>query len=124
MPRIGDKVDVTKAPQYGDKKRLEELASGTKEKDGVVVEREATGRPTVPTTPQQQGQGLTTPGVPAEHLSLMESEIQSKLLLAVAEAFAAMPTAGPWVRLYAEIVRKAHTENALALLAETPFFEG
>jgi hypothetical protein len=124
MPRIGDAVDVTKTPQYGDKKKLQEMSSGVKEVGGLTVERGATGRPeegaAPPASPEAAPQAQ--PAIPDEHRTLIDKTVHAEYVAQIARTMADMPIAGPWARIMADAMEARAFEMGLQLYSGTPFF--
>ena len=113
---------------YGDQKALDSLQrAGTGLKQGnadiLPTERRGVGRPAGTSTgqvPQTTQPGV--PGIPAEHVQLMEDFARATAVAQIGKAAASDPLAGPWLRAYAQ---RADTELAVKaerMRAQTPFF--
>lgn len=127
MPQPGPSTPVLKSnANYGDRTTLNRLAiqgSGLSQDNADYVPRQRTpvGRPQGPAT--QPAYPGAPPGIPQEHIRLMEDFARAAYVSQMMAAAASDPTSGPWLRQYAKLAQRKAVEAGQALRAKTPFFE-
>lgn len=107
--------------QYGDMKRLTQLASGLKmgNADDVPTPRNPVGRPPG-STAVAAAPVPTGAGIPAEHLQVMEEAARAVRTAGIGRQVAADPLAGPWLRVYAQMADEDAAEQLRKVKALTP----
>lgn len=129
MPKPTTTPIIRPNKAYGDQKALDSLkrqASGMKQGNADVLptERRGPGRPAgtgaVQPTPQAQPEAA---GIPPEHIALMEDFARATAVAQTAAAAAQDPTAGPWLRMYAQYAEDELRSKGEKVRAGTPFFE-
>ena len=111
-------------PQYGDMKRVEQIASGLKRTGGTygpVVQRNEAGRPAGSGQIPQPPVAARKP-VPQQHLDLMSSYAQAASVAQKWRALAQSTPNSPWVQFYATVANEQEAALARALKLQTPDF--
>lgn len=115
--------------QYGDQKALDSLkraGSGLKQGNADILptERRAAGRPVTTGAGIAPQQAPVEPGIPPEHVALIEDFARATFVAQTAARAAQDPMAGPWLRSYAQFAENEVMTKGERVRSSTPFFDG